>query len=147
MIPGSGRSPGKENGYPLQYSCPWKREWLSTPVFLPAEFQGQRSLVGYNAWSCKQSDITERLTLSLPSALPLLRTLFLLLLYQLHLRPSGIRYWKLGTPVLWHRQTSHFLIDQANFREKKQNGIDFQGQRLRRKGFCLESHACLGWGR
>ena len=24
LIPGSGRSPGEENGYPLQYSCPEK---------------------------------------------------------------------------------------------------------------------------
>jgi len=23
---------------------PWRREWLPTPVFLPGEFQGQRSL-------------------------------------------------------------------------------------------------------
>ena len=35
------------------------------------------------------------------SALHLLCTLFLLLLlYQLHLRSSGIRFWKLGTPAL-----------------------------------------------
>ena len=34
---------------------PWKREWLSTPVFLPGEFHGQRSLVGYNPWSRKES--------------------------------------------------------------------------------------------
>ena len=26
---------------------PWKREWQSTPVFLPAEFHGQISLAGY----------------------------------------------------------------------------------------------------
>ena len=26
---------------------PWRREWLPTPVFLPEEFHGQRSLVGY----------------------------------------------------------------------------------------------------
>ena len=25
---------------------PWKREWLPTPVFLPGEFHGQRSLAG-----------------------------------------------------------------------------------------------------
>ena len=25
---------------------PWRREWLPTPVFLPREFHGQRSLVG-----------------------------------------------------------------------------------------------------
>ena len=25
---------------------PWRREWLPTPVFLPGEFHGQRSLTG-----------------------------------------------------------------------------------------------------
>ena len=33
-----------------------------TPVFLPREFQGQRSLVGYSPWGCKESDTTEQLT-------------------------------------------------------------------------------------
>ena len=27
---------------------PWRREWLPTPVFLPREFHGQRSLAGYS---------------------------------------------------------------------------------------------------
>ena len=30
---------------------PWRREWLPTPVFLPREFCGQRSLAGYSPWS------------------------------------------------------------------------------------------------
>ena len=29
------------------FSVPWRREWLPTPVFLPGEFHGQRSLAGY----------------------------------------------------------------------------------------------------
>ena len=28
------------------------------------EFHGQRSLVGYSLWGCKESDMTERLTLT-----------------------------------------------------------------------------------
>ena len=36
-------------------------EWLSTPVFLPREFHGQKSLVGYSPWGCKESDMTDRL--------------------------------------------------------------------------------------
>ena len=47
-IPGSGRFPGEENGNTLQYSCLGKSH-------------GQRSLVGYSPWSCKESDTTERL--------------------------------------------------------------------------------------
>ena len=30
------------------------RKWLSTPVFLPGEFHGQRSLAGYSPWGCKR---------------------------------------------------------------------------------------------
>ena len=34
------------------------------PVFLPGEFHGQRSLLGYSLWGHKELDTTERLTLS-----------------------------------------------------------------------------------
>ena len=33
-------------------------------IFLPGESQGQRSLVGYSPYDHKESDMTERLTLS-----------------------------------------------------------------------------------
>ena len=42
---------------------PWRREWQSTPVFLPEESHGQRSLVGYSPWDYKEPDMTERLAL------------------------------------------------------------------------------------
>ena len=38
---------------------PWRREWLPTPVFLPGEFHGQRSLAGYNPRGHKELDMTE----------------------------------------------------------------------------------------
>ena len=34
---------------------PWRREWQPTPVFLPGEFHGQRSLVGYHPWGHSQT--------------------------------------------------------------------------------------------
>ena len=40
---------------------PWRREWHSAPVFLPGEFHGQRSLVGYSPWDHKEPDTTEQL--------------------------------------------------------------------------------------
>ena len=43
----------------------WRRKWQPTPVFLPGESHGQRSLAGYSPWGHKESDTTERLTLSL----------------------------------------------------------------------------------
>ena len=38
-----------------------RRKWKPTPVLLPGKFHGQRSLVGYGPWGCKESDPTERL--------------------------------------------------------------------------------------
>jgi len=35
---------------------PWRREWQPTPVFLPGESQGQRSLTGCSSWDHKESD-------------------------------------------------------------------------------------------
>ena len=29
---------------------PWRRAWQPTPVFLPGNFHGQKSLAGYNPW-------------------------------------------------------------------------------------------------
>ena len=41
-IPGLGRSPGEGNSFP------WRRKWQPTPVFLPGESHGRRSLMGYS---------------------------------------------------------------------------------------------------
>ena len=43
----------------LGQKIPWRSEWLPTPVFLPGEFHGQRSLAGYSPWGLKESDTTE----------------------------------------------------------------------------------------
>ena len=84
--PASGRSAGEWTGYPLQYSWaflaahlvknmpavretwvrslgwedPLEKKRLLTPVFCPGEFHGLHS-----AWGRKESDMTERLSLSL----------------------------------------------------------------------------------
>ena len=46
LIPRSGRPP-------------WRRKWQPTPVFLPAESHGQRSLAGYSPWGYTELDTTE----------------------------------------------------------------------------------------
>ena len=53
LTPGPGRAPGE--GIDRQPIL----------VFLPREFHGQRSLVGYRPWGHKEWDTTESLTLSL----------------------------------------------------------------------------------
>ena len=46
----------------LDREDPVRREWLPTPVFLPEESRGQRSLAGYSPWGRKESDTTEQLS-------------------------------------------------------------------------------------
>ena len=84
--PGLGRSPGEGVGYPLQYSSAslviqtakiclqhrrprfnpwvwkilWRRSWQPTPVFLPENPNGQRSLEGYSPWGRQKSDMSEQ---------------------------------------------------------------------------------------
>ena len=38
----------------------WRRKWQPTPVLSSGKSHGQRSLVGYSPWGCKESDTTER---------------------------------------------------------------------------------------
>ena len=45
----------------LGWEDPWRRKWQPTPVFLPGESHGRRSLVGYSPQGRKKSDTTERL--------------------------------------------------------------------------------------
>ena len=51
-----------ETGFdPWVGKIPWRRQGQPTPVFLPGESHGQRSLVGYSPRGRKESDMTERL--------------------------------------------------------------------------------------
>ena len=44
--------------------------FLSLVLFLLGEFHGQRSLVGYSLWGCKESDMTEQLTFYMYTLFP-----------------------------------------------------------------------------
>ena len=44
---------------PWVKKIPWRRVWQPTPVFLPGESHGQRSLAGYSPWGRKELDTTE----------------------------------------------------------------------------------------
>ena len=46
----------------LGWEDPWRRTWQLTPVFLPGESHGQRSLVGCSPWGHKEMDMTEWLS-------------------------------------------------------------------------------------
>ena len=45
-----GRRPGFDSWVA---KVSWRRKWQPTPVFLPRESHGQRTLAGYSLWDCK----------------------------------------------------------------------------------------------
>ena len=50
----------KRHGFnPWVGKIPWRRARQPTPVSLPGESHGQRSLVGYCSWGQKESDTTK----------------------------------------------------------------------------------------
>ena len=60
---GRGESDTTEQLYFLYfYSSFWIRKWQRIPVFLPGESHGQRGLLGYSLWRCKESDMIKQLT-------------------------------------------------------------------------------------
>ena len=69
----AGGSDGKESAcnaedpglIPGSRNILWRREWLSTLVFLPGESHGQRRLVGYNLWGHGKLDMTNAFTFSM----------------------------------------------------------------------------------
>ena len=42
----------------------WRRKLQSIPVLLPGKFHGQRNLVGYSPWSCKESETAEQVNMN-----------------------------------------------------------------------------------
>ena len=44
--------------HPWVGKIPWRRKWQPTPVFLPGESHGQRSLAGYRRWGHKETRLS-----------------------------------------------------------------------------------------
>ena len=70
LTPGWGRSPGGGRGKPLQYSC-------------LENLHGQKWLVGYSPWGCKELDVTEQLSAD-SSAQPVNSTWLHLVIFRPH---------------------------------------------------------------
>ena len=81
-------------------SLAWRIPWTEEPgelSFIGLQSQTRVSTHAHMGWRGEGEWFRDD-----SSTLHLLCTLFLLLLYQLHLRSSGIRSWRLGTPNLSH---------------------------------------------
>ena len=47
---------GRPEFYPWVRKIPWRREWQPTPILLPGEIHGQRSVAGYTAHGVQESE-------------------------------------------------------------------------------------------
>ena len=44
---------------PWVEEIPWRKKWQPTPALLSGKSLGQRSLLGYSPWGCKESETAE----------------------------------------------------------------------------------------
>ena len=58
-LPANSRDKKRHMFDPWVRKIPSRKAGPPTPVFLPGKPHGQRSLVGYSPWGCKESDMTE----------------------------------------------------------------------------------------
>ena len=73
---------GDEGSIPGLGKIPWRRAWESTPVFLPGESHGQRSLAGYSPWVTKSQTQLKQLSRHTHSIICIYRSLFI----QMHMK-------------------------------------------------------------
>ena len=91
---------------------PWRRKWQPTPVFLPGESHGWRSLAGYSPWGCKESDRTERLHFT---SLLLVQVLYYLGNYLLQFELKVILFFFLSSRASFkeHPSSSELYFKEA----------------------------------
>ena len=93
---------------------PLRREWQSTPVFLPGKSHGQRSLVDYSPWGHKELDTTYRLNNKLfysflyPTRTPLYSSAFPFV-RSLHENPR-LKFWITNPSQSEHSTNTHDIF-------------------------------------
>ena len=111
-IPGSGISPGEENGYPRE---------------LPGEFHEQRNLVGSSPWGHKESDTTEQLMLKRN------------LLYARHFSKCSARIKSLNLTMVRYHYWSHFTDEET---ETENSRSHFIGEKTETKKLVSPESDC-----
>ena len=91
----------------LDFVLAWRRKWQPTPVFLPGESQGQRSLVGCCLWVAQSQTWLKRLSSS-----SLCISYFTELLFKSEIY-TGISPWVL-TLKNWHVLLGFFVFVLAS---------------------------------
>ena len=87
--------------YPWIGKTPWRREWQATPVLLPGEFQGQKSLVCYSPWAHKELDVIEWLTLWIHGKTMIKKKSILCTYWRERINWIGARKLSRETEIFW----------------------------------------------
>ena len=99
-----------------------------TPVFLPGESHGQKSLVSYSPWGCKELDTTEQLTQHLLEGLRLKLQYFGYLMRRADSLEKTLMLGKIEGRRRRGRQRMRSLDGIINSREFKQTLGNSEGQ-------------------
>ena len=84
---------------------PWRRGWQPSPVFLTGKSHGQRSLVGYSPWGCKESDTIKRNTACV--------------------KAWKWKFFKVPQMILNHREDGQLLYGRTVFYWRKRFALEF----------------------
>ena len=57
--PDIARDAGESGFDPWVRKISWRKKWQAIAEFFPGKHHGQRNLVAYSPWGCKESDMTE----------------------------------------------------------------------------------------
>ena len=99
----------------LHQEDPLEKEMEPTPVLLLGKFHGQRSLVSYSPWGCKELDTTERLHFTSHSTRMSFQVICVCLVFALlkwleeclkHRRPQKVSAVLSWTDICWHLRLS-----------------------------------------
>ena len=115
---------------------PWKRKWQPTPVFLPGESHGQRSLAGYRPWGCKEWDAAEHAHTQFVSSNPRL------LIYPALLSPLVTMF----VFYVWEEKKKKSL-EEADYQEDLKEWISQADESQRRPQMRMEVDPPPGSGR
>ena len=95
----------------LVRKIPWSEKWQPTPVFLPGESHGQRSLVDCNTWGPKEWDMTEWLSTKHKQLCTTSQNTWKSAVYNLG---DWSSYLSLSMfPPLWDEHNSHSILIPA----------------------------------
>ena len=123
---------------PQVRKIPWRWEWQPPPVFLPGESHGQRSLVGYGPWGCKELNMTE--WLDNKNNVPI---------KEYYLGINGMHPWYTQNEKFQSNYVETSWVKRTDKQTRKENRQQREPQRIRAR--CGEQEgvgsACVPWVR